>query len=79
VSLFDVRVEKQFKLGERFKVSAFFDTFNINNSIAAQTHDNITGRRAALVNGSQVSYQRFLSPTNVIAPRIFRMGGKFMF
>ena len=79
VSLLDVRIEKQFKFGERFKIGAFFDAFNIFNGNAAQTQDNITGRRTATVNGNRVDYQRFLSPTNVIAPRIFRIGDKFTF
>jgi hypothetical protein len=31
------------------------------------------------VNGYKVTYQRFLAPTMVISPRIFRLGVKFSF
>jgi hypothetical protein len=79
VSILDTRVEKEIKFGERFKVGIFFDAFNMLNSNAAQSQDNITGRRTATVDNQTVNYQRFLSPTNIISPRIFRIGGKFTF
>jgi hypothetical protein len=79
IAIFDTRVEKQFAIRERFRVGVFFDAFNIGNSNAAQNQDNITGTKTTVVNGQKIVYQRFLSPTTVISPRIFRLGVKFSF
>ncbi len=78
VTLFDTRLEKQFQLARR-RVGLFFDAFNITNSNAAQAQDNVTGRRTTTVNGQRVEYQRFLRPTVIIAPRVFRFGFKLDF
>ena len=80
IHIFDARLEKTFTFRERFKFSAILDAFNILNSNGNQGQDNITGRRTAVLpDGTKNSYQRFLSPTTVIGPRIFRIGGRFMF
>jgi hypothetical protein len=79
ISIFDTRVEKTLKIKERYQVGLFFDAFNINNSNAAQNQDNITAFKTITVNGQKVTYQRFLAPTTVISPRIFRIGAKFSF
>jgi hypothetical protein len=77
--LFDTRVEKQLKFGERMRLGLFFDAFNIFNTNGNQTQDNTTGVKSVTVNGTPYSYQRFLAPTSVLAPRIFRLGLKFSF
>jgi hypothetical protein len=77
--VFDTRVEKQLYFRERFRVGLFFDAFNILNSNAANTQDANTRLRTTTVDGSKVSYQRFLSPTVILPPRIFRVGGRFTF
>jgi hypothetical protein len=79
IYVFDTRVEKQFHFRERYKVGVFFDAFNILNSNAANTEDANTGVRTTVVDGSKVSYQRFLSPTVILPPRVFRIGGRFTF
>lgn len=79
VWLFDTRVEKTLKFSESKQLGLFVDAFNMLNTNADQTQDNITGRRTALVNGTSYNYQRFLRPTNVVGPRIFRLGAKFSF
>jgi hypothetical protein len=76
--LFDTRVEKRFRFGER-RLSLLFDAFNIGNSNAAETMDDITGRRTVRVGSESVNYQRFMRPTNVLSPRIFRVGFKLAF
>jgi hypothetical protein len=76
--LFDTRVEKRFRFNQR-SVSLLFDAFNIGNSNAAQTMDNITGRRTTTVDGERVNYQRFLRPTSILSPRVFRVGCKVAF
>jgi hypothetical protein len=79
IYVFDTRVEKYFRFRDRYRVGVFFDAFNLNNSNAANTQDANTGVRTAFVNGSKVSYQRFLSPTVILPPRVFRVGGRFSF
>ncbi|HEX6463391.1 MAG TPA: hypothetical protein VFZ98_03010, partial [Vicinamibacterales bacterium] len=80
VAIFDTRVEKQFTLAATRQIGLFFDAFNINNSNAAQNQDNIVGRRTVtLPTGEVVNYQRFLRPTTIIGPRIFRIGLKVGF
>ena len=75
--LFDTRVEKQLRFGERMKLGLFFDAFNIFNTNGDQTQDNTTGVKSVTVGGVSYSYQRFLAPTSVLSPRIFRLGFKF--
>jgi hypothetical protein len=54
--------------------------FNIANSNASQSADNTVGRRTAtLQTGEKVDYARFLRPTGVLPPRIFRLGVKYSF
>jgi hypothetical protein len=79
ISIFDTRIEKHVTFHERYQVGLFLDAFNINNSNAAQNQDNVTGFKTITVNGQKTTYQRFLSPTTVISPRIFRVGAKFTF
>ncbi|MBI4476656.1 MAG: hypothetical protein HY654_05750, partial [Acidobacteria bacterium] len=74
VTILDARVEKTLNLTRTHRLSLFFDAFNIGNSNAADNHDNITGRRTAVVGGQTVDYQRFLRPTVIIGPRIYRLG-----
>jgi len=77
--LFDTRIQKVFKIGERLRADVFFDAFNILNSNARQTADNTTGVKTATVEGVNYTYQRFLSPTSLIPPRVFRLGARFTF
>jgi hypothetical protein len=79
VTIFDTRLEKQFKVFKGRQLGLFFDAFNIANSAASQAQDNVTGRRTTVVDGQTVDYQRFLRPTVIIAPRIYRFGVKLSF
>jgi hypothetical protein len=79
VTIFDTRLEKVFKLPDRREVALFFDAFNLLNSNAAQDQDNITGRRTLTLEGERVEYQRFLRPTTIIGPRVYRLGFKLSF
>ena len=76
--LFDTRIEKRIRFGQR-TFGVLFDAFNIGNSNAAETMDDITGRRNTTVDGERVNYQRFMRPTNVLSPRVFRVGFKLGF
>jgi len=79
ISIFDTRVEKHMTFHDRYVVGLFFDAFNISNSNAAQNQDNVTALKTITVNSQKVTYERFLSPTTIISPRIFRVGAKFTF
>ena len=83
ITIFDARVEKRFKLRNRLashEVSLFFDAFNITNSNSSQSADTTVGRRTTtLPSGELVEYARFLRPTGVLSPRIYRLGFKYSF
>jgi len=80
VTLFDLRTEKEFRLGGGRRLGLFFDMYNINNTNAAQTMDSIVGRRTVVQpDGSSLNLPRFLRPTVIIAPRIIKFGLKFAF
>ena len=84
--VFDCRVEKEFHVKDRFRFSVFGDIFNILNSNTANAESGVIGVKKAVINapgdpdfGQTVSYQGFLSPTTILPPRIFRIGGRFSF
>jgi hypothetical protein len=79
IYVFDTRVEKSVSFKERYRVSVFFDAFNMLNTNAANTQDANTGVRTTTVDGAKVSYQRFLAPTVILPPRVFRIGARFTF
>lgn len=79
VSIFDTRLEKQIRLGGAKRLGLFFDAYNINNSHAFQTQDSITGLRTINVDGVTSQVPRFLYPTVVISPRIYKFGARFSF
>ena len=80
ITIFDARLEKRFRLSSVHELSLFFDAFNIMNSNASQSADNTVGRRTAtLPTGEVVSYDRFLRPTGVLSPRVYRFGFKYSF
>jgi len=77
--VFDTRVQKQFRFRERWRVDLFFDAFDILNSNAQNAESSATAVKSTSVNGQTVQYQGFLSPTTILPPRIFRIGGRFSF
>jgi hypothetical protein len=77
--IFDTRVEKRLRARSGQTLGLFFDAFNLGNSNAAESMDAIVGRRTTTVDGQTINYQRFLRPTVVLAPRIFRVGFKYSF
>ena len=80
ITLFDMRFEKRFDLRGRQTLGLFFDAFNITNSNESQGADDTVGRRTVtLASGEVVNYQRFLRPTSVLSPRIYRIGFRFTF
>jgi len=68
VNLWDVRIAKIITLKDRWKIQPEFDIYNLNNSGAVTA-----------VNQSTNSLALFLNPTNVLSPRLFKVGLKVDF
>jgi hypothetical protein len=80
VSIFDLSAERRIRLGGSRYADAFFAVFNLFNNNAATGMDQIIGTRTAtLPSGERVSYPRFLRPTAILQPRVFRVGIKLSF
>ena len=75
----DMRIEKQFRSASTRRLALFFDVYNAFNSNDAVLQDSVTGRRTTIVEGERVEYQRFLSPVEILAPRILRLGFRLTF
>lgn len=80
VTIVDISTEKRIPLGGHRDLSVFLAAFNVMNANTATGQDNIVGTRTAtLPSGERVSYQRFLRPTGILPPRIYRIGMKLSF
>ena len=80
VSIFDVSVEKRFRMPGNRSMDAFVAAFNLTNNNAATGRDEVTGTRTAtLPSGERVPYARFFRPTGILQPRVFRVGVKVAF
>jgi len=65
INVFDVRAEKVLTLKGSTRVRLFLDVFNITNEYAAETIGTATG-------------PNFLRPTAILAPRVARVGFRFV-
>jgi Carboxypeptidase regulatory-like domain len=65
ITILDLRTEKVVNLRDSMRVRLFLDLFNITNSHAAETISTATG----------INYLR---PTAIVAPRVARVGFRFM-
>jgi hypothetical protein len=80
VSIFDLSAERRLRLGGSRYADAFVAVFNMFNNNAATGMDELIGTRTAtLPSGERVSYARFLRPTAILQPRVFRVGVKLSF
>jgi hypothetical protein len=84
--VFDTRIEKDFRIKERFRINGFVDLFNIFNSNAANVVGNVIGVTSTKISapgnpldGTTSTYQKFLAPTTVLPPRVMRLGVRFTF
>ncbi len=64
IGLFDIRGEKEFRIGERIRLTGFFDVYNIFNTNGDQAVTTSSG-------------SSFLRPSAITPPRIARLGIKF--
>jgi hypothetical protein len=80
VAIFDLAGERRFRLPGGRSVDLFAAAFNLFNANPATSQDELVGRRTAtLPNGERVSYPRFMRPSGVLPPRVFRVGVKLAF
>lgn len=79
IHLLSMRVERRVRFGRR-EFAPFVDVANLFSVSEAQNQDGNTGRSTVkLPTGETVEYQRFLRPTTMVAPRVFRFGFKVSF
>lgn len=79
VTIADLSVDKRFAWSGSHSVSLFLAAFNFLNANTATAEDNIVGVRTTPFNGQVVSYQRFLRPTDILPPRVVRVGVNLTF
>jgi Carboxypeptidase regulatory-like domain len=84
--VFDLRFQKTLKYRERYRLSLYFDLFNLFNSNNANVESPVVAQKSTVINvvgnqdyGQKVLYEGFLSPTTILPPRIFRIGARFSF
>lgn len=76
IHLINLRLEKSFQIGDRQKIAGMFDLFNIANANTVIGIDDLTGTTKDR-NGNTVS--RFRRATQILNPRIFRLGLRYTF
>jgi hypothetical protein len=84
--VFDLRFQKDLHFHERYRLSLFFDVFNVFNSNNPNSESSVVTQKSYVVNvvgnpdyGQKVLYEGFQSPTTILPPRIFRVGARFSF
>ncbi len=83
--VFDVRFQKDLRFKERYRVSLMFDLFNIFNNNVGYVESGVISQKTATIPVGNVDYgqvehyEGFGSPTTILPPRIFRIGGRFTF
>lgn len=84
--VFDLRFQKNLHFAERYRVSLFFDLFNLFNSNNPNAESSVVAQRSTVINvvgnpefGQKVLYEGFQAPTTILPPRIFRIGARFSF
>ena len=79
----DMRLAKTFRLPSERAFEIFMDVFNLTNANTAWELRSLTGRlnvrEGGDPNGQVNNIQQFLSPTQILAPRIIRFGASFRF
>ncbi len=67
--IIDLRLEKEFRIGDKFDIRVFGDAFNILNQ----------GKATGVVGVSSNPIQTFEEMTSIQEPRVFRLGAKIAF
>lgn len=80
VTVVDLAGERRFRLPGGRTADVFVAAFNMLNSNKVTSRDSTVGRRTAtLPTGERVPYARFLRPSVILPPRVFRVGIKLAF
>lgn len=74
--MFNVRIQKEFRIQERNKIQGMFDLFNINNANTITAVNTVTGLTTI---SPGVRVPQFGRVTQIVQPRIFRLGVRYMF
>jgi Carboxypeptidase regulatory-like domain/TonB dependent receptor-like, beta-barrel len=77
MKLTSLRAQKGFKIGEHQSIDAMFDLYNIFNWNTEASVDTVTATVTSVTTGQKI--QRFGNPSNVLAPRIFKIGARYNF
>jgi len=79
----DLRVAKTLKVGGKRTVEVDLDISNLTNADTAWEFRSLTGRlnvrKSGDPNGEIINIQQYLSPTQILGPRIVRLGFAFRF
>lgn len=79
----DVRVAKVFKLNLRHEIEVSVDGYNLTNSAYVWEVRSVTGRinvrEGGVASGTLINQQQFGLPSQILNPRIFRLGATFRF
>jgi hypothetical protein len=78
LNLMDIRFSKIFSIKERYKLQPEFDIYNLFNvGTVVSVNNSVTAGTATGGIGSVGSL--YLNPTNVLPPRLFKVGLRFDF
>jgi hypothetical protein len=79
----DARISKAFSIGAERTIELLVDAYNLMNASTAWTVRTLTGRvnvqQGGEPTGALINQQQFLSPTAILAPRVFRLGILYKF
>lgn len=79
----DLRLAKVFKLPNERALEIDMDVFNLTNANTSWERRSLTGRlnirEGGDPNGQVLNIQQFMSPSQILAPRIIRVGASFRF
>lgn len=76
-AIWDMRIQKRFKVNGAGRVSLYADVYNLLNSNTATGRSQLTGRRRATVDGEAVDIPNFGRATGILSPRVLRFGVSF--
>jgi len=75
-NIFNIRVQKDFRIRERNNIQAMWDLFNITNANTITSVNTTTG---TVKDASGNTVPQFGRVTQIIQPRIFRLGVRYLF
>jgi hypothetical protein len=77
MKLTSLRTQKTFRIAEGHSLDAMFDLYNLFNWNTEAARDSVTARLTSVT--TRQTFPRFGAPTNILAPRIFKIGARYNF